>query len=423
MNLYLIVLGGAGALILLVAWLPMVLKAMPLSLPMFCVAFGYAVFGLTEWAVPMPLVHSVTWERLTETVLIIALMGAGLKLDREIGWRAWRTTWRLLGIAMPVCIGLVALSGYAVLDLSFGAALLLGAALAPTDPVLASDVQVGPPKSGEEDEVRFSLTSEAGLNDGLAFPFVNLALLMLAATSDEWVQGGLEGWLLRDVAWRCFCAVVMGWMVGRGLGWLTFHLPQRAALSRTGEGFVALGMTFLSFSLTELAGGYGFLAVFVTALALRSAERHHDFHTRLHEFTDQIERLLTMVLLVLFGGALAGGLLDALTWPGAIAGLALLFLFRPLSALGSLIGLRMPPWERGTIAFFGVRGMGSFYYLAHAFNQHRIPEAEQIWAIVGFTILISILVHGATVSTAMGRLDRRLRLRSERQARLAVQRR
>ena len=407
MDPYIILLVGAGILILLVAWLPMLLSRLPLSLPMFCVAFGAAVFGFVVDDVPSPLRYPETTERLTELVVIVALTGAGLKLDRPFGLRAWAMTWRLLGVAMPLTIAGIALVGGWLLGLSVASALLLGAALAPTDPVLASDVQVGPPKSGEEDEVRFTLTAEAGLNDGLAFPFVNLAIALAAhaATGEPW----LSGWVLEDVLWKLAAGVAVGWIVGRALGWLMFHLPKRARLAKTGDGFVALGVTFLAYGVTELAHGYGFLAVFVAALAIRAAERDHSYHEQLHDFAEQTERLLMMVLLVLFGGALAGGLLAPLTWEGAAAALLFVFVVRPAAGLVSLAGSPHPLRERAALAFFGIRGLGSFYYLAYALNEARFGEAEALWAVLGFTVLLSIVLHGTTVTPAMNHLDQRRR--------------
>ncbi len=357
---------------------------------------------------PLPLGFPVVTERLTEIIVIVALMGSGLKLDRRLGWRSWNATWRLLAISMPLSILGIAWIGHAWLGLGLAAALLLGAVLAPTDPVLASDVQVGPPGTGVEDEVRFALTSEAGLNDGLAFPFVNLALALAVAMQPEpGVPRWLLEWLAVDVAWKLLAGGLVGWATGRVLGWLMFHLPNRAQLSRTGDGFVALGATLLAYGLAEAAHGYGFVAVFVAALALRDAERRHAFHERMHDFAEQTERLLMMVLLVLFGGALAGGLLDALTPEGAMAGLAFLFLVRPAAGLVGLLGAPHPLRERAAMAFFGIRGIGSFYYLAYALNRTALAEATALWAVVGFTVLVSIMMHGITVTPAMRWLDHR----------------
>ena len=181
---YLLFLFGLGAVILLVAWLPLGLKRLPLSLAIVCVAIGVAVFSLGGLNFnPDPRTYDTLTERLTELVVIIALMGAGVKIDRLMGWRSWGSAWRLLGIAMPLTILAIAVLGVQALGLSLAMSVLLAAALAPTDPVLAADVQVGPPGSGEETEVRFALTSEAGFNDGLAFPFVHLALVFAAAAA------------------------------------------------------------------------------------------------------------------------------------------------------------------------------------------------------------------------------------------------
>jgi NhaP-type Na+/H+ or K+/H+ antiporter len=245
MDPYIVVLAGFGAVVLLTAWLPMLLKELPLSLPIFCVALGAALFAIPDvpGVAAHPQEHLKITERLTEFVVLVALMGAGLKLDRPLAWSTCPLTWRLLGIAMPLTIAALALLASALLGLG-AAAILLAASLAPTDPVLASDVQVGPPGQGLEDEVRFTLTAEAGLNDGLAFPFVNLAIALALAsrTGEPWIGH----WLTVDVIWKLAAGVVIGWLVGRGLGWLTFRLPNRANISRTGDGFVALGITAVS---------------------------------------------------------------------------------------------------------------------------------------------------------------------------------
>ncbi|WP_207481690.1 cation:proton antiporter [Arenibaculum pallidiluteum] len=427
MDSYILVLVSAGLLILLVAWLPMLLREMPLSLPIVCVAIGWLVFTYVLPAdSPHPLRYPELTERMTEMLVIVALMGCGLKLDRPFAWKSWRATWRLLGIVMPLCIAGVVLLGWGFMGLSLGAAILLGAALAPTDPVLASDVQVGPPLSGEEDEVRFSLTSEAGLNDGLAFPFTNLALAValhtgvampadrtIEGTGDTW--GWIWHWIALDVAWKLAAGLAVGWLVGRALGYLTFRLPNRAKLSRTGDGFLALAMTFISYGVTELVHGYGFLAVFMTALAFREAERGHSYHERLHDFAEQIERLFMMVVLLLFGGAIAHGLMAPLTWEAAAVGLVFLFFVRPAATLLAFRGLGWHRAETLVVGFFGIRGVGSIYYLAYALNEANwAAEATTLWAVASFIMLTSIILHGTTVTPIMRLLDQRNRDRDER---------
>ena len=378
---------------------------MPLTLAIVCVGIGVAVFstGLLAFD-PDPRTWDTVTERLTELVVIIALMGAGLKIDRPPGWRAWATTWRLLAVAMPLTIAAVAWLGVAGLGFSLAMALLFGASMAPTDPVLAADVQVGPPRSGDEDEVRFGLTSEAGLNDGLAFPFVHLAVL--AAAGGLASAGALTDWVAVKVVWKLLAGAGVGFIIGRGFAFLLFR-NLRAGGVRFGDGLIALAATLLAYTAAELAHGYGFLAVFICALTIRAGERDHDFHQEMHDFSDQIERLLMMLLLVLFGGALANGLLDALTWTDALIGLAVVFVVRPVAGLIAMLGSGQPMRERLLLAFLGIRGVGSVYYVAWGINHGDFGDSERLWAVVGFIILLSIVVHGVTATPLLERLARR----------------
>jgi NhaP-type Na+/H+ or K+/H+ antiporter len=398
---------GVGAL--LAGLLPRLLEGRPLSLPVAFLGLGVLVFALPlDLPAPDPLAHPTVAEHLTEVGVIVALMGAGLKLDRPVGWRRWSSTWRLLAIAMPGTIAATALLGWWWAGLVPAAAVLLGSALAPTDPVLASDVQVGEPTEDEEseDEVRFALTSEAGLNDALAFPFVYAAIAMAMHGADP------AGWIGRWLAVDVFYKLAVGLLLGLATGWLLGRLFFRAAkesvrLAKHSEGFVALAATFLAYGVTELAGGYGFVAVFVCAVSIRSSERSHEYHQVLHDFTEQIERLLTVLLLLLLGGAVVGGLLSELTWRAAAVGLAMLFVVRPLIAWLSLRGAPGSRGEHAVIAFFGIRGIGSFYYLAYATAAATIPQAAQLWALVGFVVVVSVVVHGVSATPVMQWLDRR----------------
>ncbi len=409
MSAYVVVLTVFGVVVLLTAWLPMVLKELPLSLPIFCVGLGALVFAIPDvpGVMPHPREELPIVERLSELVVIISLMGAGLKIDRPFSWTRWRLTWRLLGLSMPLTILILALLGYGLLGLGLATAVLLAASLAPTDPVLASDVQVGPPGAGQEDEVRFTLTSEAGLNDGLAFPFVLLAVSLAHEASPS----AMAEWFAYAVIWKILAGIGMGILVGRVLGWLTFRLPNRAKLSRTGSGFVALGITCLAYGLTEMVRGYGFLAVFVAALALRAAERNHEYHQKLHDFAEELERLLMMVLLVLLGGAMTGGhLFQALTWEAVAFAVLAIFVVRPLAGWIGLLGADCPPGEKWAISFFGIRGLGSIYYLAYGLQKARFDDPDLVWSVAGFIILMSIVLHGITVTPVMRRLDRRRKL-------------
>jgi NhaP-type Na+/H+ or K+/H+ antiporter len=301
MNWYIVLLACLGLLILAVAWLPTLLHRLPLSLPIICVAFGFGLFSIPGTGpAPNAIDHPYLTQHLTELIVIVALMGAGLKLNRPLGWRSWIVTWRLLAITMPLSIAGIALLGWAGLGLAPAAALLLGAVLAPTDPVLASDVQVGPPHEPEEDDVRFSLTSEAGLNDGLAFPFVYLAIALagLGLADPSW----LGSWLLRDGLYR----IAAGAAVGVGIGWLLarliYNAPHDKPVASTGLASVALCVFLIAYGAAELAGGYGFVAAFVSAVVLRGAAHDHDYNGILFDFVEEVEHAAMVLILFLLGG-------------------------------------------------------------------------------------------------------------------------
>lgn len=408
MDAYLISLAFVGAAMLGASVLPLLLAGRPLSFPIVYVALGIGVFSLPlHLPAADPLAEGDLVERMTELVVIISLMGAGLKLDRRIGWRAWATTRRLLLVAMPLSIAAVAVLGWWLAGLVPAAALLLGSSLAPTDPVLASDVQVGPPGGDEEeDEVRFALTSEAGLNDALAFPFTNAAIAM-AVSGSAGLGAWFGGWVVEDVVVRLVVGLALGVAAGRVIGWVLFRLPTTRTVAESTEGFVALAATLLVYATTELAHGYGFLAVFVAACVLRDHERGHEYHEVLHASAESIERLASAALLVLLGGAVVDGALAPLTLAGAAVALAVVLVVRPLAGWVSLAGTGLPNGERWAIAFFGIRGIGSVYYLAHALNGSGFTQGRELWAIVSLTILLSVVIHGLSAAPVIARLDAR----------------
>ncbi|GAB3668987.1 cation:proton antiporter [Halopiger thermotolerans] len=402
MSLYETALVIVGVAVLGTVALPRLLDNRPVSFPIVYVAFGIVVFSLPlELPAPDPLVYGTATERLTEIGVIVALMGAGLKIDRPPGIKRWQTTWRLLGITMPLTIAAAAALGWWVVGLSIPTAMLLGAVVAPTDPVLAADVQVDPPQKGESDEVRFALTSEAGLNDGLAFPFTYLAIAM--ATAGVAPENWFLEWLAVEVGYKIVVGVAVGWLFGYALAKFVFQYPASTRLAKAMGGAEALAATLIAYGLTELVGGYGFIAVFVAAVAIRGFEREHEYHQQLHDFSEVVERLVVAVLLVLFGGAIATGLFALLTWRAALVAVALVLVVRPLAGVLGLVGY--PP-ERNAIAFFGIRGIGSFYYLAYAANNAGFDGLRAVWAIVGVAVLVSIVVHGITAASVMSELRR-----------------
>jgi NhaP-type Na+/H+ or K+/H+ antiporter len=427
----------AGGCLLLAVLLPAALRSYAVSPPLVLLVLGIAI-GWTPLAdgLQVDLVADrALVEHVTEVTVLIALMGVGLALDRPLdllkpsSWKAWSPTWRLLGAAMPLSIAGVALLGWA-LGLPVAAALVLGSVLAPTDPVLASDVQVGgpgsaipdeaaadlpyaedPTVSSESGEVRFSLTSEAGLNDGLTFPFVNAAVLVAAGGS---VLGGVGEWLAWYVVGKIAIGVLAGVLVGRLLGRVAFR-SRRAPLrmAEQGEPLLVLAALLTSYGVAQVAQGYGFLAVFACAMAIRSGERKHDYHRAMHDVVERLERLFTLLVLLLLGVGITGGVLDHLDWRGVLVGVALLFVIRPLSGMVALSVLpRRDPKPgglsrrgRAAVAFFGVRGVGSIYYLAWATGHVDLASAGWLWSTVAFTIALSVVVHGIAATPVMMRLD------------------
>ena len=410
----------AGASLLLAIVLPALLDRWAVSAPMVLVAVGI-VIGLTPLPDGLPLdpqENRAAIEHVTELAVLVALMGVGLAIDRPLelrnraSWRRWSPTWRLLGITMPLCIAGVALLGWGA-GLAPAAALLLGAVLAPTDPVLASDVQVAGPQTGdhevdEADELRFTLTSEAGLNDGLAFPFVYAAILL--ATEGAVRHWALE-WVFFYLIGKVALGVLAGLLVGRVLAYVAFRSASPSLrVAERGESLLALAALITAYGVGEVVHGYGFLAVFVCAMTFRSAERDHDYHAAMHEVAERLERLLTLFVLLVLGIALTRGLLASLDWRGVAIGLALIFLVRPAAGVLGLapLGSRSSPLtgpQRWAAAFFGVRGVGSIYYLAYAAGEVEAFGADWLWSTVGFTIVASVLVHGALASPVMRRVD------------------
>jgi len=413
-----------GIATLIAALLPRLLGRVPVSMPMVFVGAGIVAFALfPDLPDPDPTQHSWVALHLTELCVIVSLMGAGLAINRAFAWRTWSTTWRLLAVTMPISIAAVAFLGWWGLGLGAASALLLAAAVAPTDPVLASEVQVSEPltedEEGADDEARFAITSEAGLNDGLAFPFVYAAIaISLAGLAPA---GWLGEWLLIDVVWR----LSVGILVGLASGWLLrklffSDLSQRLGFTDKADGFIALAATFIAYGAAEVAEGYGFVAVFVCACTIRAAERTHGLHSVLHSFVEQIERLLTVAVLVLLGGAVARGILEPLTVPDILLAVAILLIIRPLAGWLALTPGKTGPRERAVIAFFGVRGVGSLFYIAYGLQNGSFPGDDRLWAIVTVVILGSILIHGVAATPTMALLDRARRRRARRSGTTAV---
>lgn len=404
MESYAVTLAILGVAALGMAYMPVVTKRIKISYAVIYVVFGFVLYLLIPALPPSdPRLEESFTLRLTELVVIVSLMGTGLKIDEPFSFRRWAVPFRLVSITMLASIALATLLGYYWLGFDLPTALLLGAALAPTDPVLASDVQVGPPLEKIQSNVRFSLTAEGGLNDGMAFPFTWLAIVLAINQSSG--EEEIMGWFLADFMYKIVVGVFSGVIFGKVLAYLLFKVPGKYEVSAPQDGFIALSATLAVYGATELLYGYGFIAVFVSAVTLRNSEMEHELHLKLHAFTDQIERLLVAVVLILLGGSVAYGILSYLTFEYALFGIVMILIIRPLCASLSLFKTGFSRRQKALISFFGIKGVGSLFYLSFGVEEASFSNTEEMWSIVSFIVLCSILIHGVTATKSMQRVE------------------
>jgi NhaP-type Na+/H+ or K+/H+ antiporter len=425
----------AGVLLIGMALASTVLKRLPVTAALFYLIAG-AVLG--PWGMGLLRVDALEdapWiERLAEVAVIISLFTAGLKLRLPASDRRWRAAILLATVAMVLTIAGIAGFGVVALGLPLGTALLLGAMLAPTDPVLASDVQVAHEHDGEP--VRLSLTGEAGLNDGSAFPFVVLGLGLMGAHD---MRESVWHWLAIDLAWAVAAGLGVGTICGAGVGRLVLYLRRRHREAVGLDEFLALGLIALSYGLALLVHGYGFLAVFAAGLSMRRIEREESdlaappdvvqagasvedqataaetapayMARAVLNFNEQLDRLGELAVVLVLGALLAD--IESAS-AGVWVAVALFLVIRPLATLVSLLPTSLTRPQRGFIAWFGVRGVGSLYYLAYALT-HGVTAgpARTLADITLIVVAASIVLHGVSVTPMMKRLSVPRRRRAE----------
>jgi NhaP-type Na+/H+ or K+/H+ antiporter len=416
-----------GAILITMALLGTLLKRLPLSPGILYLAIGYAL-GPAGWALmaPDPLVHSADLETMAEIALLISLFSVGLKLGVPLRDKRWYLPLRLAFPSMVLTVAFVAAIGVFLVGLPAGAALLLAAILAPTDPVLASDVQVE--DSSDRDRLRFSLTAEGGLNDGAAFPVVILALGLLGLYD----FGGGWRWLAVDVLWAIAGGLAIGAALGALIGKLVLYLRTRHHEAVGLDEFLALGLIAIAYGVAQLSFASGFLAVFAAGLALQrikehskldqpssvakvkmilGAESEKELATNSHHavtymmeavqgFNAQLERLAELVVVMV-----AGAMLSYTYLPHQAVWFLLLlfFLARPVSVWLGLLGATGVSRDQGIlISWFGIRGVGSIFYLMYAIN-HGLPEplANELIAFTLTTVAASVVLHGISVTPLM----------------------
>jgi sodium/hydrogen antiporter len=390
-DIYLLLLGLA---VLEAAVFPRLLTRYLLNPPIAYLLVAIGVFMF--WPGPS-LAHPATaplWgKRLTEISVIIALTAAGLKIKEPFAWKTWMYALRLLVITMPLTIALVALFGWGMLGYAPAAAVLLGAVIAPTDPVLASDIQTSSPMDDHTSSARLALTSEAGLNDGLAFPFTNMAIAMalLGAHPQHW----FVDWLVVDFFYKIIAGAAVGWLFGWILEKIFFALPKpNKHDEEISVGILVVSLTLVPYAIAELVSGYGFIAVFVAACTYKQLEKTDEHLNVLLTFSQELERMIIPLVFTLIGLYIAHDFISDFQWYMIPAALVIILVIRPLSGYAGLAGINMPSYRRNIIAFYGIRGIGSVYYLFYAFYHASFEQANEVLALVMLTIILSVMIHG-----------------------------
>ena len=401
---------------------------LPLSAAMLYLGAGVAIGPMGLGLIRLDALKNVALlERLTEVAVLISLFTAGMKLELPITNRRWRIPVQLATVSMLITVAAVTAVGVFILDLSWGASVLLGAILAPTDPVLASDVQVGDPS--DRDRLRFGLTGEGGLNDGTAFPFVMLGLGLL--NLHELGEGGWRWWSI-DVLWAVAGGLALGYLLGTLVGRAIINLRMRHREALGSDEFIALGLIALTYGLALLSQTYGFLAVFAAGLALRridepksvlpaestpalspadreasGAEAPAHMMNAVQRFNSQLESFVEVAIVLAVGVLIATvQFRSEVLWFIPV----LFLLIRPAAVYVGLLGTHVKGTQRRLMAWFGIRGIGSLYYLLYAISHHIEPAlAEHLLSITLAVIVASVIAHGISVTPLMTRYESRKR--------------
>ncbi|MDW7731444.1 MAG: cation:proton antiporter [Methanolobus sp.] len=402
-DIYDIILFYLGFVILVAMLFPRFLSRYIITAPIAYLLISVVVFSFfPDSPLPHPEDSPDLGKRLTEIGVIISLTAAGLKLTRPFAWQSWRYAARLLIITMPLTIASIAFFGWRFLGFAPATAMLLGVVIAPTDPVLASDIQTSPPHEEDTSNARLALTTEAGLNDGLAFPFTNMAIAMALIGNDPSLW--FADWLLIDlfykVAMATFVGLVIGWMLAK----IIFSFPKpESHSSAISVGLLTLSLTLLPYGLAELLNSYGFITVFVAACAFRYQETTHEYLSILHDFSEEIERTLVVILFTMLGIYISHGFPGDFQWYMVPAALFVLIIIRPLAGLIGLAGTNLKRSRKYIISFYGIRGIGSIYYVLYALDHAGFEKSREALALVTTVIVISVFIHGLSARPVMNR--------------------
>ena len=390
-----------GAVMLMAALGKGPLKRIPVSLPFLYLLIGVAI---GPWGMDLLNVNvfddTKIVETLTEIAVVVSLLSAGLKLEPSFSYML-RTPIPLASVTMLLTIAAVTLAGIYFLDLPLGAAILLGAIIAPTDPVLAGEVQVR--HHDDTDQLRYAVTGEAGFNDGAAFPFVMLGLGLLGLH-----EIGNFGWtwFAKDLMWATLAGLGFGWLCGWGISRLAGWLEDSSDQPAVSEELLTLGLIGLSYGGALFIYSYGFLAVFASGVAMRfytdtaQEDKHSDdLMKSVTTVNEQVGQLLEVACVVLIGAMLANHNSIFDHWWIAIL---LFFVFRPIAVIAGLALTKIDLSRKALVGFFGIRGIGSVYYLTYAIDHGFTSQEAELVTDVTFTVIVlSLFIHTNVSSVIM----------------------
>ncbi|WP_298328484.1 sodium:proton antiporter [uncultured Dokdonia sp.] len=396
---YFVALACTGFTISLMAFIPVYSKKIKITYIIPLLLLGMILFfagAPLPW--PDPLWELETGKIVSEVIVIISLMTAGLKIGTSYKWSDWKKPLSLVAITMPLCmIAIFAIAHY-LLGLNGPVSLLLAAVLAPTDPVLASELQLEERQDLEERNtgLRYTLTAEAGINDGFAFPFVFLAILWSEASSFQEID-----WL-HFISYYFLFKIIGGLLVGVLIGFIyswVVHYHSKEHQKYILNGFIAVALTFFSYGLGEILSTYGFLSVFATGVFMQyhcGKSADDNVNTSMLHFAEETEKLLVALWTIFFGGALVSGILSYTDVNGIIASLVIVLVLRPIFGYLAMLTTNFSGAKKWAISFFGIRGIGSFFYLSYALIHGDFTEYDELFGIVSYVVLFSILIHGLT---------------------------
>lgn len=377
----------------------------PYAVSAFYLAFGaLASVGLGVLGIGRLdlITNHMLFEHVTELALVIAVFGAGLAVEREISRRSKRRIALLLLVVMPLTILAIAGFGVAAMSLPLTAALLLGAILAPTDPVLAGDVGLGPPGGEDQGEPRLSLHTEAGINDGLGSPFVLIGLFVATRGGTGW----LGTWALSDVLYAVGAAVLIGVAGGFGVAAAIQRLQAKDILSRELDASSHPRPRWSSMAPRNCSAATDCSPMFAAGIAFRRHEFAHQINARIHHGAETAGRLLELAVLLLLGSTITT---TGLAIPGVAGWLLaplIILIIRPVLVL-AVTGRRFLDLRgRLFLGFFGVRGVAALYYatiVAATGDLSHADTTKVVWTTI-VCVAISITIHGITATPLTRRL-------------------